>query len=366
MNRNLATGVALLSGLLLAIPTSPLSAAAQEQTELTSNIAAKAEATVVAKQLDNDDFGSAGPDVASYEARFSDEGESDDNLVARFPLPNGCAPGGAGVDLSCEIGDVSIQPVVLNMAGETIYHETSITRTEIEVVAKPEGSSPAGHVITMYVAPHSDTSALASAAEAFTWMVAADAKATGGAQPLNGEEEGLWFEENSDAQAGPDEIDGEWVPSAGEFENPPAISPVGPLDPYGSFKRPKQVKVPSNYVHCSVWLTSKCKPKNLHDYCSWSPDSFGYTVPRAGTIKTSFRGPCARHDLSVDSIRKKKISVSKKRSQRANADKTFKSHLRQNCGYGLYMTTKGRTKCYDRAATYYSVVSGKTEKWDGK
>lgn len=85
MNRNLATGVALLSGLLLAIPTSPLSAAAQEQTELTSNIAAKAEATVVAKQLDNDDFGSAGPDVASYEARFSDEGESDDNLVARFP-----------------------------------------------------------------------------------------------------------------------------------------------------------------------------------------------------------------------------------------------------------------------------------------
>ena len=292
--------------------------------------------------------------------------EQNETLVANFPMPDDCAPGGTNTELSCSTGKVLLAPVALTMAGEAIPQETSITQSGTKVSAQSTSPESPAHVITMYAAPKSQSGALDVAAETFTWMVAADAQQAGGTQPLENEEEGEWSEEESAGEAGSEEIGEEWEPADDEFESPPVVLPVGPLELHGSFKRPKQVKVPSNYVYCVVWVTNKCRPKNLHDYCSWSPDSFTYTVPRSRAYKTSFKGPCARHDLSIDSIRKKSISVSKKRSQRANADKTFRSHLRQNCGYGLYMTTKGRTKCYDRASTYYSAVSNRTKDWNGK
>ncbi|MCI2266676.1 phospholipase A2 [Sediminivirga luteola] len=362
-----ATG--LVSGVLMAIPALPLMASATEPADVTSVVPPGVEAADVAEALEPVGVDDDNLALASYEVRFGsrDDLDADGALTTRFPLPDGCSPGAQGGVLSCDTGPVLVEPVALTLEGEPVPYEATVNGTDVEVAVKPGARASEGYVLTAFAAPLSERGALLTASDTFTWMVASDVEETEGTMTWDDEEEeGEWFEEDSDEEAGPDETGEAWEPAADEFETPPKFNPGQPIDAYAGFKRPKQVTVPSNYVYCKVWVTSRCRPKNLHDYCSWSPDTFAYTAGRAVLATVSFKGPCARHDLAIDSIRKKNITLTSKRSQRANADTTFRNNLRQNCGYSLYKHKTGRVKCYDRAAVYYSVVSKRTVKWDGK
>lgn len=353
------------------MPSLPPPAAAAEDVEVSSNVAPEEEAASVAEALEAAEE-STGinevPTIASYEVRFTDEGQIDSGqrLVSEFPLPENCVSSAAAESLQCDGVDVMIEPVALTVSGDSVPITAAVTDAGIVVTTHPLNAETA-HILTMYVGASKDADLLPIAADAFAWMLVAEGSQSGSDAPVTDEEESEWTEEDSDAEAPPDELGEEWVPADGEFDESAGEPTQPPLIAYGSFTRPKQVKVPSNYVYCSVWVTSRCRPKALHDYCTWSPDSFTYTATRGAVpVRASFKGPCARHDLSIDSIRKKKISLSSKRSQRAKADTRFKSHLRQNCAYSLYKTKAGRVKCYDRAALYYSIVSDKARTWDGK
>lgn len=72
--------------------------------------------------------------------------------------------------------------------------------------------------------------------------------------------------------------------------------------------------------------------------------------------------------MKIDQIRKKHISLASKKSQRATADTTFKSQMRQNCGNAYYRRaeTSDRKTCYSRTSVYSSTVSWRTSRWDGR
>ncbi|WP_218078970.1 phospholipase, partial [Arthrobacter sp. HMSC06H05] len=118
----------------------------------------------------------------------------------------------------------------------------------------------------------------------------------------------------------------------------------------------KVVKVPRSYKYCP----RTCKPRSLHDYCTWSPDSWR---------KANFRGPCAIHDMRIDKTRKKRISVQRKRAERRKHDAEFGRNLRTNCSYYYHRKVRdsaNRSKCHAVTYVYQAAVSAKTKKWNGK
>lgn len=116
------------------------------------------------------------------------------------------------------------------------------------------------------------------------------------------------------------------------------------------------VNVPSGYRYCPT----SCTPTSLHDYCTWSPDAWG---------KANFRGPCAIHDMDIDRIRVKAISLTSKKSERYAADKRFGDNMRTNCRYyypRTYLDAVNREACLGVTLTYEGVVRTKTTFWDGR
>lgn len=127
-------------------------------------------------------------------------------------------------------------------------------------------------------------------------------------------------------------------------------NPYGDLFLTATFPGP--VKIPSWYKYCPT----SCKPKVLHDYCSYSPDWH---------MAADFRGPCALHDLGIDSLRKASISVTAKRYQRGLIDDRFQKNLHTNCNYYNSKSYTARASCRGVANVYYEVVKAKTKNWDG-
>lgn len=111
--------------------------------------------------------------------------------------------------------------------------------------------------------------------------------------------------------------------------------------------------VPSRYKYCP----SSCTPKSLHDYCTWSPDGYG---------KANFRGPCANHDLAIDSIRKKAITLASKKNHRYAADDRFGTQLRHNCAYFSKPSHTSTFQCQVVANGYVVAVKAKTSTWNGR
>lgn len=358
--------IALIGGALA--PPALASEVSDDPSEVSSEISPEVEAAKVAEALDEAAESSGEEEVATvaaYDLRVSDEDDDADasaGLRTSFPIPDRCdADTGAGV-LNCATGTVVLEPSVLTLDGVPINYDVAVSDTEILVSAAPADSLTGPFLFSLYVGDSSESETLADATEALEWMLSAGPEADLSDEELAAEEAEL------EEALGEGDGDADDAAADEEAEVAPAVFSVGQATagqasvvPAAAFKRPSKVGIPSGYVYCKIWVTAKCKPKNLHDYCSWSPDSYTYK----GT-KVDYRGPCARHDMSIDSIRKKNISVSNKRSQRASADTKFKSNLRQNCGYSLYKTSAGRSKCYDRAALYYSVVRKVTKTWDGK
>ena len=129
-----------------------------------------------------------------------------------------------------------------------------------------------------------------------------------------------------------------------------------PIQPVLHSTSPKVITVPSTYKYCP----STCKPKSLHDYCTWSPDSW---------FKANFRGPCAIHDMRIDSTRKKSISLKQKRDERKKHDAQFGKNLRTNCSYYYprkIVDAASRKTCHAVTFVYQGAVSAKTMIWNGK
>lgn len=103
------------------------------------------------------------------------------------------------------------------------------------------------------------------------------------------------------------------------------------------------VTIPSNYVY-----DTNAKQKTLHDYCSYSPDSWG---------GANFRGPCARHDMCIESGGKSGKSVG---SYRPTCDNNLWDNLNSNCKYEYGKWDPRRYACEDTAEVYWATVSAKT------
>lgn len=270
------------------------------------------------------------PQVLTYDAVQMQPEDS-----AKFPVPEPCQ---AHADtIECPQGDLKVQVVVVDSGGSLVSHETVITDKAIVVDDVAEAETYAVAFAS------TSTSELEVATSTFAEFMS-------DREFLSDEE--IQSNEQELTAALSDQV----TFSAASFAR-------------GAIKRPSFVSVPGSYRYCP----SSCSPKTLHDYCSYSPDSATFSYPGSspgGTIRktVSFRGPCARHDMAIDSIRKQSISLSSKRAKRRSSDSTFKSHIRQNCGYYMYRSvdTNGRVSCYSRAATYYAAVSSRTKTWNGK
>ncbi len=332
-----------------------------DEVELPSPLAGENEALEVAEDLmlsKEAAIDEGTPMIVGFTPRTSDDSHAT-ALTARFPVPNGCVSTEMPLVLQCETGEVTLLPVALDGAGVPVPHEAALTNSEIVVTALPEQPGIAGYIITVYGSASGDAEVLGTAAASLSWALDAETTANGGVTPLTasdvlGPEEELW-DAGEVAADDIDPVDFFWDDRA---ETPAlTLSPPGGLVLYAAFTRPKKVSVPKNYVYCTTFTSANCKPKSLHDYCTWSPDKLG---------AADFRGPCARHDMSIDTVRKQGISVANKRKKRSSADSVFLTQLVMNCGYAHYQSKANRTVCYSAAGVYYTAVNAKTSSWNGK
>lgn len=100
------------------------------------------------------------------------------------------------------------------------------------------------------------------------------------------------------------------------------------------------VGIPSGYIY-----NTNMQPKQLHDYCTASPDSFG---------NANFKGSCAIHDMCIDKGRFVINSVQRK-AARAGCDTGLGANLHISCGMANNTFTVGI--CRTVANTYYAAVS---------
>lgn len=100
------------------------------------------------------------------------------------------------------------------------------------------------------------------------------------------------------------------------------------------------ISIPSNYVY-----NTNIKPKELHDYCTSSPDSFG---------NANFKGSCARHDLCIQAGLG--LSTGARKARRAGCDSTLYTNLLISCSMANSNIVTGAT-CTAVAKTYYKAVT---------
>lgn len=92
--------------------------------------------------------------------------------------------------------------------------------------------------------------------------------------------------------------------------------------------------------------------RGWHDYCTSSPDSL-YISSGApfgvGSGTVNFRGPCARHDMCLQSSH-----------SHSKCDGPLLSNMKKNCTQKFNAANPARYKCYGVAYTYYLVIKAKT------
>lgn len=326
---------------------------------------AAVEAEVTADELEELDAVEEYPAITLFEPRVVDggdipEGHDMDTVAAEFAVPRECASV-AEAALACSWGDLQLTPVVIDDGGEVFTAEVDAESEGLEVRAGEVDSADFPLVVTAYLASPEDAELVPDAIETFAWMMSAGDEGIddyGDEALFDGYEEPL----DSDSSAGVNDDSKESTEAQeakgqalGVGRNSPTLtnfSVVQASAEWAFSSRPLKVTVPSNYKYCP-WT---CSPRARHDYCTLSPDRWG---------RADFRGPCARHDMSISSIAKKKISLASKRNQRAGTDLRFRSNLKQNCAHE-YFNSNRLSKCYGRTAIYYAAVSSQTGKWNGK
>lgn len=86
---------------------------------------------------------------------------------------------------------------------------------------------------------------------------------------------------------------------------------------------------------------------SLRDYCSWSPDYFTtyyYKGRVAKSMRVSWKGPCARHDICYQKHSRK---------YKSTCDKRFLADLRTNCRWRFKSGSIYEKRCYSEAKNYY-------------
>lgn len=122
------------------------------------------------------------------------------------------------------------------------------------------------------------------------------------------------------------------------------LSPLGMTSP---------VTVPGGYIYCPY---VGCRDRTLHDYCSYSPDYWG---------SADFRGPCAYHDMDIDRIRSRSITLDAKRSARRVADSSLITRMQYNCRW-YYAGNGAVTPCIEFTLIYKAAVNARTASWNGR
>ncbi|GAA3060346.1 hypothetical protein GCM10010467_19620 [Actinocorallia glomerata] len=298
-------------------------------------------------------------DVRHLEESIPGELQELDTATAAFPYPEGCAMVAETV-LDCDSARILLEGAIVDAYGQLQPGSLSAASGEILLSTETTAQTAYPLTFTMFLADAEGAELVEDAIEATAWMIA------------TADEDLPVAELDEEERLLNEGVDDEDLDQEPHEEQPRSGSASAPVDDVSSaslgllgqpgfalivpagFTRPSKVSIPSGYRYCP----NTCKPKALHDYCTYSPDYF---------YKASFKGPCARHDMKIDQIRKKNISLASKRSQRASADTTFKSQMRQNCGNAYYRRaeTPDRKTCYSRASVYYSIVDLKTKAWKG-
>ncbi len=109
--------------------------------------------------------------------------------------------------------------------------------------------------------------------------------------------------------------------SAAQLIRPAAV-------PYDS-----HITIPSNYVYNPTTTYQR----TLHDYCSYSPDSF---------FSANFRGPCARHDMCYQYHQQSQVGC----------DNWLWINLSSECRYTYAWYNPMRQSCLNTADIYYAAV----------
>jgi hypothetical protein len=84
--------------------------------------------------------------------------------------------------------------------------------------------------------------------------------------------------------------------------------------------------------------------RGWHDYCTHSPDQYSSVLGNA-----DFRGPCARHDMCLQSTH-----------SHSRCDGPLLDNLKQNCKQRFSWYNPARYSCEDVAYTYYLAIKAYT------
>ena len=298
------------------------------------------------------------PVLAGYDTRIIEESHPDefntvDSFAASFSLPKGCVRN-VGTTLACDNKSIFLYAAVYSADGSILPNSIVVDKESfiVSIQNDPEPEMPI--VFAVFVSDSESYHLIVETAETLRWMLD-ERNELMRPDEIEEQDKHLTDVEHSDEFI---EDSRNSASNAWRYSTEIAVNRdynEGATSVVPAAYRPAMVKVPSSYRYCP----KTCKPKRLHDYCSYVPDYFRHA---------SFRGPCARHDMSIDKIRKRNIPLSKKRAQRAVADATLKKNMRQNCAYAFYRKAErsDRGTCYSRASTYHVGVTIGTATWNGK
>ncbi|TLP75724.1 hypothetical protein [Nesterenkonia sphaerica] len=336
-------------------------------------VAPEVEAHEVGEALELLDADPVFPVLTVYEPRVLEapllsEGDVVDIATAVFPIPDGCAPSTAEASLACATGAVDLSSTVIDDNGDFLPVEISADPEQILLTSPISEDLAYPLIFTIYLAESGAPELLDAAEETLAWMIAEDEGPGLTAEELAAEEQQL----NEEAEANgytdnEEEADHTEIQSSllhGTFSTVDAHfqaqSAASITAVPASSSRPRKVTIPSSYRYCP----NSCTPPARHDYCT-SP-ARNYWATLSGVA--DFRGPCARHDMMIANIAKKKISLSSKQTQRYQGDLQFRANLQQNCRHGFYKLnqTGGKASCFVTTGAYYSAVVYTTWRWNGK
>lgn len=280
------------------------------------------------------------------------------SLDISFPIPTGCAA--TASTLTCQGTTLDLSAIAIDNAGTPLTASTSVTSSSIKLQAPVTSSVQYPIFATLVASDPAVPEASDDFKETMEWSL-------GSPNDYDSEADLAEQEAELEPEPGYDPYDGGPVVLEPYVEAQSGRSYVaGPqlasVTAYKAIKRPVKVTVPKSYRYCP----KSCKPKSLHDYCTKSPDKFLVRYPSIPAA--DFRGPCARHDMGIDRIRKQSVSLKTKRDRRYRVDASLKRQMRANCSYTYYQSKfqYERNKCYSTAAAYKVAANLTTKNWNGK
>lgn len=224
---------------------------------------------------------------------------SGDDLKILFQAPSGCSSV-TGEKFACQGGDREFRPILNGVSRAPVSYSLDVAAEGVVLTA----SEVNGGVIVSGVVGEGASAIQAGALEDLSLK------------------ESAWIEKGTVGQAS-------------------TLAMAGP------------VTVPRGYIYCPY---IGCRDRTLHDYCSYSPDSWG---------AADFRGPCAYHDMAIERIRSMNITLDAKRSARRSADASLIRRMQYNCRW-YYAGNMAVIPCSQFTLIYKAAIAYKTNTWNGR